>query len=104
MKCNFPVRVDDSMCNAASDLLSNGIEVRIKREKKIRSADVDWNSYERISNNEVGVLRDSILLLADSPSQSLMDTCLNKLSKSLHNVAKTCSMKQDVEETDEETR
>ena len=103
VKCNFPVRVDDSMCNAASDLLTNGIEVRIKREKKIRSTDVDWNSYERISNNEIGMLRDSILQLADSPSQSLMDTCLNKLSKSLHNVAKTCSMKQAVELTDEGT-
>ena len=103
VKCNFPVRADDSMCIAASDLLTNGTELRIKRERKIRSADVDWNSYEQISNNEVELLRDSMLQLEDAPSQSLMDSCLNKLSKALHNVAKTCSIGQDVEEIDERT-
>ena len=41
------------MCSAASDLLTNGSNVRVKREKKIRSTNVNWNSYEQISNIEI---------------------------------------------------
>ena len=89
--CQFSRRVEDFMNKASSDLLTDGYSVPVKRDKKIVSANVNWTSYEQIARHEFDLLRSSISSIADSPSQSLLDICVTKLSTAYYNTAKSFS-------------
>ena len=82
------------MCDAVADLMTEGSSLSIKRNKKINTANVNWISYEQIASNEIDVLRDSFLQMVNEPSQTLVNSNVNKLSAALYKAAKTCSIQQ----------
>ena len=89
--CRFTCRTEDYMNKAAGDLLSEGYSLSVKREKKINSDDVNWDNYKHIAKNEIDLLSSSVSDLAATPSQSLLDRCLKKITTALYNTAKSCS-------------
>ena len=89
--CRFKCRTEDYMNKAAGDLLSEGYSLSVKREKKINSDDVNWDNYKHIAKNEIDLLSSSVSDLAATPSQSLLDRCLKKITTALYNTAKSCS-------------
>ena len=89
--CKFSSRIDDFMNVAASDLLTEGHSVCVKRKKKISSVNVNWDSYKQIAKHEIDLMQNSVQNLVDDPSQSLLDTNINNLSSVLYNSAKSCS-------------
>ena len=88
--CRFSCRVEDYMNKAAGDLLSEGYSLSVKREKKINSVDVNWENYKQIAKNEIDLLQSSFTDLAATPSQSLLDRCVKKITTALYNTAKSC--------------
>ena len=61
--------------------------------------DIEWDTYKIISDYEViNVLNTDIVDLRTSPSQEIMDKCINRLSSGLYNAATTS--KQRIVNTD----
>ena len=89
--CRFSSRPEDFMNKAASDLLTEGYSLSIKREKKVISSNVNWRNYKQIAETEVDLLHPHISDMANAPTQSLLDNCVEKLSTALYNTAKSCS-------------
>ena len=89
--CKFSLRVDDFMCAAAADLLTDAAISHLKRTRKISSQEVDWCIYKEIAHREIELLRDSIAEVDNAPTQNGLDSCIHKLSSALYKTAKTCT-------------
>ena len=88
--CRFSCRVEDFMNKAASDLLTEGFSVSVKRDKKIISDNVDWDAYKQIASHEVNLLLSTISNSSNAPSQCLLDDYVKKISSALYNSARSC--------------
>ena len=89
--CNFSLGVNDYMSVAAADLLTDSCLPCLKRMKKIRPPEVDWDKYKEIALREIVPLRDQVVDVTNSPSQNGLDSCIQKLSSALYKTAKTCT-------------
>ena len=101
VNCKFSYRVEDFMNAAAVDLLSEGYSVSMKRDKKINYTEVNWDSYKHIATNELAMLHSSIVDMAKNPAQTSVDICVKKISASLYNTAKSCSISHPNSVTEE---
>ena len=91
IKCTSPL--------TAKDLLTNITDQSIKRARKILPLDIEWDTYKIISDYEViNMLNTDIVNLRTSPSQEIIDKCINQLSSGLYNAATTS--KQRIVNTD----
>ena len=85
------------MCKAAEDLLTNVTDQSITRSRKILPLTVEWDTYRIISDYEiVNMLNTDLTDLRISPTQVIMDKCINRLSSALYKAAKD-STQRDVD-------
>ena len=90
--CNLQLTEHDLKRKAAADLITDASEPTVKRQSKIPSSDVNWESYKTIAERECLSIGEYVAgMFRSIPSQLGVDKLVNRISKKLYSVAKTCS-------------
>ena len=95
--CNFSAGAADHMCTAAADILSDAAAPQMKSAKKIRSSDVNWESYQEIAQVELNSINDTVAAVGRTPTQDGLDLCIDSLSSMLYKAAQTCTIRKERE-------
>ena len=74
---------------ASQDILYDPSSDLIRKPKKIRQEQIDWESYKTLAEQDYQHYDDVVQQLRGDFKLKDMDTCVNKLTDSLYNIANT---------------
>ena len=83
---------------ASTDILTQQGLHGMKKAKKIKQEQIDWNSYKSLVENDYNSYKKDILQLRDKKDLAMLDKAVNSLSDSLYKSASTLLQPNQVKE------